>query len=177
MSSEELQPGAHRARRNDACPCGSGKKYKHCCGAHQSDAKSDAMVAGGPATQTVSASMAPIDGALASLHAVTASPRDTHSRALLEQVARHAKSLAAAFQQGASEGSIEQLRSLRRGLVDLLLALPPDVLQHLWSNAIEDAVATILASGLRDLPRTTHEEALLRTCRATQSAGPACSPR
>jgi hypothetical protein len=21
-------------RRNDQCPCGSGKKYKHCCGAH-----------------------------------------------------------------------------------------------------------------------------------------------
>jgi uncharacterized protein YecA (UPF0149 family) len=20
-----------RARRNDPCPCGSGKKYKHCC--------------------------------------------------------------------------------------------------------------------------------------------------
>ncbi len=22
-------------RRNESCPCGSGRKYKHCCGAHQ----------------------------------------------------------------------------------------------------------------------------------------------
>jgi preprotein translocase subunit SecA len=21
-------------KRNDPCPCGSGKKYKNCCGAH-----------------------------------------------------------------------------------------------------------------------------------------------
>jgi uncharacterized protein len=27
------QPG-----RNDPCPCGSGKKYKKCCGANASDA-------------------------------------------------------------------------------------------------------------------------------------------
>ena len=24
--------GAERPRRNDPCPCGSGKKYKQCCG-------------------------------------------------------------------------------------------------------------------------------------------------
>jgi uncharacterized protein YecA (UPF0149 family) len=23
--------GQRRPRRNDPCPCGSGKKYKHCC--------------------------------------------------------------------------------------------------------------------------------------------------
>jgi len=22
----------HKVGRNDPCPCGSGKKYKHCCG-------------------------------------------------------------------------------------------------------------------------------------------------
>lgn len=26
---------ASMTRRNEACPCGSGRKYKHCCGAHQ----------------------------------------------------------------------------------------------------------------------------------------------
>jgi len=26
------QRGARRARRNEPCPCGSGKKYKKCCG-------------------------------------------------------------------------------------------------------------------------------------------------
>lgn len=25
-------PGKHRPGRNSACPCGSGKKYKRCCG-------------------------------------------------------------------------------------------------------------------------------------------------
>ena len=26
------QPAAQRVGRNDPCPCGSGRKYKHCCG-------------------------------------------------------------------------------------------------------------------------------------------------
>ena len=26
------EPGASKAGRNDPCPCGSGKKYKKCCG-------------------------------------------------------------------------------------------------------------------------------------------------
>jgi hypothetical protein len=28
-------PPARRVGRNERCPCGSGKKFKHCCGAHQ----------------------------------------------------------------------------------------------------------------------------------------------
>ncbi|MFC4354325.1 SEC-C metal-binding domain-containing protein [Chryseomicrobium palamuruense] len=31
--SEEKQNLPTKARRNDPCPCGSGKKYKKCCGA------------------------------------------------------------------------------------------------------------------------------------------------
>jgi hypothetical protein len=27
-----IQPGGRKPGRNDPCPCGSGKKYKHCCG-------------------------------------------------------------------------------------------------------------------------------------------------
>ena len=30
---------AVKVGRNDPCPCGSGKKYKKCCGAGQSDAE------------------------------------------------------------------------------------------------------------------------------------------
>jgi preprotein translocase subunit SecA len=26
---------AERVGRNDPCPCGSGKKYKHCCGSNK----------------------------------------------------------------------------------------------------------------------------------------------
>jgi preprotein translocase subunit SecA len=26
---------ADKVGRNDPCPCGSGRKYKHCCGANQ----------------------------------------------------------------------------------------------------------------------------------------------
>src|SRR4249919_204674 len=130
MSTEGMQanPGANRPRRNDPCPCGSGKKYKSCCGTHQSDATQDAAVAGRPGTQAVSASMAPIDRALASLQAVSAAPHNPRARALLEQVTRHAKSLVATFQKGASEESTEQLRRFRRALVDLVLALPPNLL-------------------------------------------------
>lgn len=29
---EKTSASMSRARRNDPCPCGSGKKYKHCCG-------------------------------------------------------------------------------------------------------------------------------------------------
>jgi len=25
-------PAGHKVGRNDPCPCGSGKKFKHCCG-------------------------------------------------------------------------------------------------------------------------------------------------
>ncbi|GHU58756.1 hypothetical protein AGMMS49975_25620 [Clostridia bacterium] len=30
---EAMNPGAYKVGRNDPCPCGSGKKYKKCCGA------------------------------------------------------------------------------------------------------------------------------------------------
>ncbi len=29
---DELSRTAKRPGRNEPCPCGSGKKYKHCCG-------------------------------------------------------------------------------------------------------------------------------------------------
>ena len=28
-------PGSGKIYPNDPCPCGSGKKYKHCCGKKQ----------------------------------------------------------------------------------------------------------------------------------------------
>ncbi len=28
----EQTPAAHKVGRNDPCPCGSGKKFKNCCG-------------------------------------------------------------------------------------------------------------------------------------------------
>lgn len=33
--SEKVEPlkAEKKVGRNDPCPCGSGKKYKHCCGA------------------------------------------------------------------------------------------------------------------------------------------------
>ena len=31
-SSQRLKVGGKKIGRNDPCPCGSGKKYKHCCG-------------------------------------------------------------------------------------------------------------------------------------------------
>ena len=31
-SEEEESAGAPKVGRNDPCPCGSGKKYKKCCG-------------------------------------------------------------------------------------------------------------------------------------------------
>ncbi|GHU77299.1 hypothetical protein FACS1894188_11300 [Clostridia bacterium] len=30
---EAMNPGTYKVGRNDPCPCGSGKKYKKCCGA------------------------------------------------------------------------------------------------------------------------------------------------
>ena len=36
--------------RNDRCPCGSGKKYKHCCLTTGADAHADARTAAAPAT-------------------------------------------------------------------------------------------------------------------------------
>jgi preprotein translocase subunit SecA len=32
QKKKEAVPVGKRAGRNDPCPCGSGKKYKHCCG-------------------------------------------------------------------------------------------------------------------------------------------------
>jgi preprotein translocase subunit SecA len=29
---QRLKVGGKKIGRNDPCPCGSGKKYKHCCG-------------------------------------------------------------------------------------------------------------------------------------------------
>ena len=33
-SSQTITKGK-KVGRNDSCPCGSGKKYKKCCGAHE----------------------------------------------------------------------------------------------------------------------------------------------
>lgn len=33
-SAKSIMPGSSKIRRNDACPCGSGRKYKKCCGAN-----------------------------------------------------------------------------------------------------------------------------------------------
>ena len=43
-------------KRNDHCPCGSGKKYKQCCGA----SLSDSVTASFSSTQTVSARTIPV---------------------------------------------------------------------------------------------------------------------
>ena len=32
QKKKEAVPVGKRVGRNDPCPCGSGKKYKHCCG-------------------------------------------------------------------------------------------------------------------------------------------------
>jgi preprotein translocase subunit SecA len=32
QKKKEVGPVGRRVGRNDLCPCGSGKKYKHCCG-------------------------------------------------------------------------------------------------------------------------------------------------
>ena len=32
---EPVRRDAPKVGRNDLCPCGSGKKYKHCCGKNQ----------------------------------------------------------------------------------------------------------------------------------------------
>jgi uncharacterized protein YecA (UPF0149 family) len=31
-AAQDAQKAFDAAGRNDACPCGSGKKFKHCCG-------------------------------------------------------------------------------------------------------------------------------------------------
>jgi uncharacterized protein len=31
-SAKFFRPGARKVGRNEACPCGSGRKFKHCCG-------------------------------------------------------------------------------------------------------------------------------------------------
>jgi Flp pilus assembly protein TadD len=40
--------GAAKAGRNDACPCGSGRKYKFCCGAARPAARSDVAATPAP---------------------------------------------------------------------------------------------------------------------------------
>ncbi len=39
-----------RAGRNDPCPCGSGKKYKHCCLEADRRAEAEAVATEGPGT-------------------------------------------------------------------------------------------------------------------------------
>jgi len=31
-NKQRMRVGGKKVGRNDPCPCGSGKKYKHCCG-------------------------------------------------------------------------------------------------------------------------------------------------
>lgn len=32
-AAQDARTAMSKAGRNDPCPCGSGKKFKHCCGA------------------------------------------------------------------------------------------------------------------------------------------------
>jgi tetratricopeptide (TPR) repeat protein len=50
MSTSAAAITRTKVRRNDACPCGSGRKFKHCCGAKEAGAGSPAgTVQGSPA--------------------------------------------------------------------------------------------------------------------------------
>jgi tetratricopeptide (TPR) repeat protein len=60
-------PAGTKASRNDPCPCGSGRKFKHCCGALPG-ASQDTVPAAPPAAQTVEATQPEPDlGALGAM--------------------------------------------------------------------------------------------------------------
>src|SRR5262249_47510360 len=96
------------------------------------------------------------------LLAAAAEPQHQRSRNLLEQVARDSKEVVSAFQQAMSEALTGHLRTLRRALVDFLRSITAKDMQRLWPGALEVAVACVLESGLRAMPRADWEEPVLQ---------------
>jgi tetratricopeptide (TPR) repeat protein len=62
-----IDPRGRQPRRNEPCPCGSGRKYKHCCGAVAvaSDTASQAWHVGGEFAAVLPAGGAPSDAVVA----------------------------------------------------------------------------------------------------------------
>jgi tetratricopeptide (TPR) repeat protein len=87
-------PASARPGRNDPCPCGSGRKYKHCCEAAARAAASTGV--GVAASPTGSPKGTSTDDLLKTAMRLTSAGRVAEAIPFLEQIVRQAPSQAAA---------------------------------------------------------------------------------
>lgn len=78
----------------------------------------------------------------------------------IERLSQAVPSAVAAFRQAASAQAVGELQAERLMLIEFLQSVPVEALPSLWSIGLEAPFLELLASGLRDLPRTVLEEAL-----------------
>ncbi len=160
-------------RRNDPCPCGSGKKYKHCHG--QLDAAPAtpegfaAALASQPAFEQATSPGALLEKLREMLRTLASAPAGARRQSLLDQLAGATQDLIARCQRpGADE--TEVLRAFRRALVDTLRGLPPGDLQQLWPTGLRRTAGMLMASGLRELPATQADADLAEEVKSAMGA-------
>lgn len=152
-------------RRNELCPCGSGKKFKHCCGSHQAapSAFQNATATGvgqSPLSYLAPAS-AHLDRVQAVLRTLASASPSAQIQSLLDQLARNTQELIASCQRAGPE-EIQALHTFRRDLVGTLRALSPGSLQQFWPMGLQRTIGLLMASGLRDFPATTADAELAK---------------
>lgn len=83
-------------------------------------------------------------------------------KAELQRIAQAVPDAVAHFRQEASAQAIGALQTERFALVEILQSAPATTLPSLWSAGLEAPYLAMLASGLRDMPRSTLDEILFQ---------------
>ncbi len=167
-SVAKIKPG-----RNDPCPCGSGKKYKYCCGRLENDKV--VARAGGATSWGVDIKRKAIECQGAGRFAEAARlchevlrviPNDPEAFRILAVMRDAAKSAVERFRSKTDVSSISTLRHMRGEIISLLRTLPTDALASWWPRFLVDAHTAIKESGLQDLPRDANDESVLNALRS-----------
>ena len=151
-----LRRSVARVGRNEPCPCGSGKKYKHCCIAQDAERLRQSTAFAGVTTVELRAHPEPylteLDLEENEIHEVARyDPLKIPTQLLIPYLARlcrakmYEASVVAMEKLGFSKDiedaweniCIRCAQAQRRDLVDRLLALKPDARQHRMHGGIE----------------------------------------
>jgi len=153
MSSPQL------VRRNELCPCGSGKKFKHCCGSYQ--VSPSTFPTPGVVDQSEQPTSTYLDRIRAVLGILTSASPSAQLRSLLDELARDTRQLIACCERSGPEG-IEALQVFRRELIGTFRALLPGILPQLWAMGLQRTFGLLMTSGLRDLPAVAADAELTK---------------
>ena len=152
--------------RNDPCPCGSGRKYKLCCGSQSPAAGSAAGVLAAVGPAWYSPALADLGaGRLAAAimrcePSYRRNPNQPECRSFADQLLGVVNKECDAFARAPGAETAGRLLNIRLQMAAAFIALQPGSLPGSWT-LVSRPYARLMASGLRDLTRASSEDDVL----------------